>query len=190
MMTMIHPETNSRPEAPDSAGSIRDELRSIYEALDREIAELGPICRLSGLCCRFAEYGHTLFLSEPEFDLLLSEAPAPSRPLDDGETCPWQDLQGRCTAREARPLGCRVYFCDPRHGPHAPELSERFLTRLKRLAERHQRPWNYAPLHRHARQARDAGKFTPRHQSDAGPDSAGPTDRQGESPMPDGRVFS
>ena len=35
------------------------------------------------------------------------------RPLDQGATCPWQDSRGHCTAREARPLGCRVYYCDP-----------------------------------------------------------------------------
>jgi Fe-S-cluster containining protein len=159
MMTMINAEPNSSPVTAASAETIRDEVRSIYEALDREIADLGPLCQLSGRCCRFAEYGHTLFLSEPEFDLLLREAPAPSRPLDDGETCPWQDLRGRCTAREARPLGCRVYFCDPRHEPHAPELSERFLARLKRMAERHKLPWNYAPLHRHTHQAVEEGRL-------------------------------
>lgn len=156
---MMNPETNSRTEPAASVETIRDELRSIYEALDREIANLGPVCQLSGRCCRFAEYGHTLFLSEPEFDMLLREAPAPSRPLDDGETCPWQDLQGRCTAREARPLGCRVYFCDPRHEPHAPELSERFLARLKRMAEQHNLSWNYAPLHRHTHQAFEEGRL-------------------------------
>ena len=91
--------------------------------LDAAVARLGPVCRISGRCCRFREYGHTLFLSAPEADYLLSEAPAPVRPLDDGETCPWQDVRGRCTARDARPLGCRVYFCDPAYQDAAPELS-------------------------------------------------------------------
>ncbi len=50
-----------------------------------------------------------------------------------------------------RPLGCRVYFCDPAFQSQAPELSEVFLNRLKRLAERHGWPWNYAPLHHHLR---------------------------------------
>jgi hypothetical protein len=158
-MTIMDNEAKSSAEPAESAATIRDEVRAIYEAVDREIAKLGPVCQLSGKCCRFAEYGHTLFLSELEFDVLLGEAPAPSRPLDDGETCPWQDSRGYCTAREARPLGCRVYFCDPRHEPHAPKLSERFLARLKRLAERYQRPWNYAPLHRHTHQAFEQGRF-------------------------------
>src|SRR3954452_19573866 len=107
----------SRSEAPSTAspetGRIRAALHALYAALDEEVARLGPVCRLSGRCCRFAEYDHTLFVSAPEMAVLLADAPPPSRPLDDGETCPWQDTKGRCTAREARPLGCRVYYCDP-----------------------------------------------------------------------------
>lgn len=136
-------------------------LRALYADLDAAVAHLGPVCALSGRCCRFAEYGHTLFVSAPEVSLLLADAPAPARPLDDGETCPWQDTLGRCTARGARPLGCRVYFCDPAYQTLAPEVSETFIARLKRLAEEYDLPWNYAPLHRHLWQAYEQGRFPP-----------------------------
>ncbi len=135
--------------------AFREELSTLYRDLDAEIRKLGPVCELSGRCCRFHEYGHTLFLSEPEALVLVNEAPKPSRPLDDGETCPWQDNAGRCTAREARPMGCRVYYCDPNYADHAPELSETFIKRLKSLADRFDLPWNYAPLHRHLRALQD-----------------------------------
>ena len=135
------------------------ELRELYAQLDAEVARLAPVCSISGRCCRFREYGHTLFLSQPEVDYLLSGAPAPARELDSGETCPWQDDRGRCTAREARPLGCRVYFCDPAYQEAAPALSEHFLKRLKHLAQRHGLPWNYAPLHRHLHDLRDQDRF-------------------------------
>lgn len=131
----------------------RDALQAIYAALDAEIARRAPVCQLSGRCCRFVEYDHTLFLTTAELGVLLADAPAPSRPLDDGETCPWQDAQGRCTAREARPLGCRVYFCDPGYEGQAAELTETFLARLKELARTYGLPWNYAPLHHHLRAA-------------------------------------
>jgi hypothetical protein len=137
----------------------REALAGLYSALDSAVAQLGPVCRLSGCCCRFAEYGHTLFVSAPEAAMLLADAPAPSRPLDDGLTCPWQDAAGRCTARDARPLGCRVYFCEPGFEPHASALSEEFIARLKRICEGHNLPWNYAPLHHHLRQASAAGRF-------------------------------
>jgi hypothetical protein len=137
----------------------REELCALYATLDTELARLGPVCLVSGRCCRFHEYGHTLFVSEPEMDHFLAEAPAPSRPLDDGQTCPWQDELGRCTARDGRPLGCRIYHCDPSFQDVAPALSEQFIGRLKALAERHALPWNYAPLHRHLRDRRQEIDF-------------------------------
>jgi hypothetical protein len=137
----------------------RADLHALYAALDAEVARLGPVCQLSGRCCRFAEYGHTLFLSAPEASVLLDEAPRPVRPLDQGESCPWQDDSGRCTAREARPLGCRVYYCDPGYQSHAEAMGEAFIGRLKRLADAHGLPWDYAPLHRHLHQAASDGRF-------------------------------
>jgi len=147
------------PEPAADLPRLRDALAVVYRDLDAEVAGLGPACALSGRCCRFAEYGHTLFLSAPEAAILLADAPAPSRPRDDGATCPWQDAAGRCTARDARPLGCRVYFCDPAYEPHAPGLSERHIARLKRLADELGWPWDYAPLHRHLARAEAEGRF-------------------------------
>jgi len=143
----------------DSSGEPRywGELRALYDQLDAEVSRLGPVCQLSGRCCRFGEYGHTLFVSALEVEFLLSGAPEASRPLDRGEMCPWQDAQGRCTARGARPLGCRVYYCDPGYQAEGLELSERFIARLKHLADRHGQPWNYAPLHRHLHERRAQG---------------------------------
>jgi hypothetical protein len=156
---MNDPDPPPAPLAPDVA-RFRGPLLALYDELDAAVAALGPVCQVSGCCCRFAEYGHTLFVSAAEAALLLAEAPPPARPLDDGATCPWQDRHGRCSARGARPLGCRVYFCDPAYQPHAPELSERFLGRLKRLVERLGLPWDYAPLHHHLRHAAAEGRFT------------------------------
>ena len=101
------------------------------------MARLGPVCELSGRCCRFLEYGHTLFVSTAEVQFLLGSAPPPQRPLDQGATCPWQDSRGHCTAREARPLGCRIYYCDPAFQEESHRLSERFIDRLKRLSTKH-----------------------------------------------------
>jgi hypothetical protein len=137
----------------------RRELRELYEALDREVASLGPVCALSGRCCRFLEYGHTLFISSAEVSYLLALAPAPSSPLDQGATCPWQNSRGHCTAREARPLGCRIYHCDPAFEEELHRLSERFIDRLKALSTRHNIAWNYAPLHRQLHDERRAGRF-------------------------------
>ena len=139
--------------------TLREKLRLVYDELAGAIAEAGPTCDLSGRCCRFAEYEHTLFLSGPEAEVLIADAPPPARPLDDGATCPWQNERGHCTAREARPLGCRVYFCSPSYQEKAHALSETYLGRLREIADATDRPWNYAPLHRHLEAAVAEGRF-------------------------------
>jgi hypothetical protein len=144
-------DSGKKQPPPELLAEVRREVKALYEALDLAVAASGPVCRLSGRCCRFQEYGHTLFLSAPEAVVLVADAPRPVGPIDNGQTCPWQDAHGGCTAREARPLGCRVYYCDPEFQSRAAELSELYLSRLKRLAQRHGWPWNYAPLHRHLR---------------------------------------
>jgi Fe-S-cluster containining protein len=137
----------------------REALQGVYADVDAEVARQTPVCAISGRCCRFEEYGHTLFVSAPEFALLLADATPPSRPLVDGATCPWQDDRGRCSAREARPMGCRVYFCDPAYQADAPEIAEAGIGRLKRLVDDLGLPWDYAPIHRHLHKAHDEGRF-------------------------------
>jgi Fe-S-cluster containining protein len=137
----------------------REALQGVYAEVESEVARLAPVCEISGRCCRFEEYGHTLFLSAPEFALLLADAPKASRPLDGGATCPWQDNRGRCSARGARPLGCRIYFCDPAYQPMSPEIAEEGISRLKKLVDELRLPWDYAPLHNHLRRALEDGRY-------------------------------
>ncbi len=125
---------------------MRDSLLQLYDELDAEIAAAGPVCELSGRCCRFEEYGHTLFLSQPEADLLAEESPPTTGPVDE-TACPYQ-VDRLCQARERRPMGCRVYFCDPKYAGRGEELSERYIARLKQLHGRHGTAWDYRPLHR------------------------------------------
>jgi hypothetical protein len=124
-------------------------IAGLYEEVDRAVAAAHPVCRISGRCCRFREYDHALFVTTIEARYLLEHAPAAARPVDDGETCPWQDARGRCQARAARPLACRIFHCDPSFGSAMPELMERFLARLRALASRHHMTDGYAPLHEH-----------------------------------------
>ena len=73
---------------PDELGcgsELLSELRTLYDELGLEVSRLGPVCELSGRCCRFREYGHSLFVSTLEIQLLLKEAPEPQRTLDRGE---------------------------------------------------------------------------------------------------------
>jgi hypothetical protein len=124
---------------------VRRQVLDLYAAVDREVAEAGPVCVASGRCCRFKEYGHTLFVSNLEADVLLAAAPPYEQPVST-DFCPFQK-DNLCTAREPRPLGCRVYYCDPTYQGTGERLTEKYLRRLKELAEEHGLEWRYAPLH-------------------------------------------
>jgi hypothetical protein len=124
---------------------LRAEVLAIYAEADAAVAAAGPRCDASGRCCRFKEYGHTLFISNLEADVLVAAAP-PYRQPASADFCPFQ-VDNLCTARDPRPLGCRVYFCDPAYQETGNAISETYLRRLKALAEEHGTDWRYAPLH-------------------------------------------
>ena len=124
---------------------LKRRVLDIYAAVDADVAAAGSRCDASGRCCRFTEYGHTLFLSHFEAELLLESAPPYTRPVSrDG--CPFQ-VGNLCTARDARPLGCRIYFCDPAYQETGNRITEEAIARLKRLADESGAGWRYAPLH-------------------------------------------
>jgi Fe-S-cluster containining protein len=125
--------------------TVRNYLEDLYRRVDAAVAEAGPRCDASGRCCRFEEYGHTLFISGIEAEYLIESAPSYSQPVTRA-FCPFQ-INNLCTAREVRPLGCRIYFCDPNYQETGNQLTESSLTDLKQLTDRENLDWRYAPLH-------------------------------------------
>lgn len=124
---------------------VRAQVERVYAEVNAAIAEFNPRCDASGRCCRFKEYDHTLFISAFEAEILLETAPHYDKPVS-ADSCPFQ-IDGLCTAREERPLGCRIYFCDPIFESRMQDITESALTQLKQLANEHELAWNYAPLH-------------------------------------------
>ena len=126
---------------------VRAAVDAVYARADARVAAAGPRCEASGRCCRFAEYGHTLFLSQFEAEILLAAAPAYESPVSrDG--CPFQ-VDNLCTARDERPVGCRVYFCDESYTDEGNAITEEAVAALKRVADDCGAGWHYAPLHIH-----------------------------------------
>jgi hypothetical protein len=124
---------------------LRRRVLELYAEVDREVAAEGPVCVASGRCCRFREYGHVLFLTNLEADVLLDTAP----PYETGvnpDFCPFQK-DNLCTAREPRPLGCRIFYCDPKYQEASVRITEKYLARLKQLADESGVEYLYAPLH-------------------------------------------
>jgi hypothetical protein len=124
---------------------LRERVLAVYAAADAAVADAGPKCDASGRCCRFKEYGHTLFISNLEAEVLLDAAPPYPKPVS-GDFCPFQ-VDNLCTARDPRPLGCRVYFCDSTYQATGTAISETYLRQLKELADEFGIGWRYAPLH-------------------------------------------
>src|SRR3984893_7350238 len=113
--------------------TVRLRVLEIYREADADVAAAGPVCLASGKCCRFKEYGHVLFLSNLEAEVLLADAPTYDAPVST-DFCPFQK-NNLCTAREPRPLACRVYYCDPSYQEAGNQLTETYLRRLKDLAD-------------------------------------------------------
>ena len=122
----------------------RDRLQNLYEEIDCRVTQAGPRCEASGKCCRFRDYGHTLFLSEPEAEYLL-EPGLPQETVVDSGRCPYQ-INGLCTARDRRPAACRTFFCDPSFEEAMVELTEESVRRLKGWHRESGRDWCYRPL--------------------------------------------
>ena len=125
--------------------NLRRQVLELYREVDQAVAAAGPVCVASGRCCRFKEYDHILFVSNLEADVLLADAPAYQRPASP-DFCPFQK-ENLCTAREPRPLACRIFFCDPNYQETGNRLSEEYLRRLKELVQANSIEWRYAPLH-------------------------------------------
>ncbi|MGC8551919.1 MAG: hypothetical protein ACP5O7_03540 [Phycisphaerae bacterium] len=144
-------------------------VRQLYAALEDEIALQKPLCTASGRCCHFESYGHRLYVTPAEmvvFEHHRREAAVAHRPgglsppagpepdawrfplplLDEScevnPGCPWQ-VNGLCMAREGRPLGCRIYFCDESSSAWQTSAYERFHNELKRLHERFDIGYSY-----------------------------------------------
>jgi hypothetical protein len=118
-------------------------IQAIYVEFEAERLARQPRCDASGRCCRFEEYGHRLFISTAEVAAFIAAGPPATPPAWDGTGCPYQ-VEGLCTARDGRPFGCRVYFCDPSSKDWQTTQYERFHASIRELHERRGVPYVYA----------------------------------------------
>jgi Fe-S-cluster containining protein len=153
---MAGPEMNLRL-APEAVNAVAE----LYHELDADIAARKPICTMSGRCCKFESWGHRLYVTALElgyFEHLQNQAEQndserPSKsvrfplPLYAGNGnfspgCPWQ-VEGLCTARQSRPLGCRIYFCDSSSTVWQQDIYEKYHRRLGELHRQFEIPYEY-----------------------------------------------
>ena len=120
-------------------------LRRILDDADAAARRQGFDCRACGECCLFEQYGHRLYVSTGELALLLAGRPEEARPA--GGVCP-HHREGKCVARHARALGCRLFYCGPAGEQWFPDAYERYHQRIRRLHERYGVPYLYVDFSR------------------------------------------
>ncbi len=136
-----------------------ERLDVLFEELDAEVRELGATCSLRGDCCDFPTAGHRLYTSRLEAERFARGVDLTEWDPESGLCPAWEDR--KCTAREHRPVGCRVYFCDPAFEERVHDLMERTVTQLKWLHDRAGLPWSYRDVFAHLSELRpDAGVQT------------------------------
>ncbi len=118
------------------------ELGELYARVDAEVAAANPRCELSGRCCDFETSGHRLLSSGLETAYAVAAAGGAVPEAGSGR-CPWH-VDGLCKLRDGRPLGCRIYFCDPSWADTMPDVYERHHAGIRALHERHGLLYSYA----------------------------------------------
>jgi Fe-S-cluster containining protein len=110
---------------------VREAVARVYADLQTQIDLRKPVCKTSGRCCRFDEFGHRLYVTTLELAAFVSQLPPGERSTAD---CPFQ-IAGLCSVHTIRPFGCRVFFCDATASTWQNDQYERFHAELKRLHE-------------------------------------------------------
>ncbi|HKQ47964.1 MAG TPA: YkgJ family cysteine cluster protein [Phycisphaerae bacterium] len=138
---ILQPNPAPAAHRPNSNDAFTAAMREFYEAVDASIAAQQPVCINRGDCCKFAAFGHRLYVTDVELAYFVRGEPA--RLVDpNAGACPYQEA-GRCTAREHRPLGCRIFFCDENARDWQGPEYERHLERLKEIGRGFDIPYRY-----------------------------------------------
>ncbi len=119
-------------------------VHEIYRRLQEEVQKRQPICVASGRCCKFDEFGHRLFVTTLEMATFLldrSENPVPA-PRQAPGGCPFQ-IGKLCGVHTIRPLGCRMFYCDPTAALWQQNLYEQLHASLKELHLKFDVPYFY-----------------------------------------------
>jgi hypothetical protein len=114
-------------------GLLAGAVGAFYHEVDRRIETQGLRCRNCGRCCDFGRCGHRLFVTSVELAYFVwGQGGAVRSPA--GRCCPYQE-GGACVARGHRPVGCRLFFCDPQSREWQARQYEDLRARLVGLHE-------------------------------------------------------
>lgn len=127
-------DDEDRPPEPARRAKAMQETRALLKRADETWKRWS--CPTTAECCQLAMTSRPPWLWPSEWALLVETLNRAKRPFPPPRTdggCPFLDANGkRCTVYEARPLGCRTFFC---HRIVGPENQPTFATNelLKQL---------------------------------------------------------
>jgi hypothetical protein len=133
-------EFRSAVQAASQRAEVGRAVENVYVALEDAVQLRKPVCRTSGRCCRFDEFGHRLFVTTMEMAAFVQQRELPAFSPNGG--CPFQ-IDDLCSVHTIRPFGCRIFFCDETSTQWQQEQYERFHQEFKRLHERLAVPYFY-----------------------------------------------
>lgn len=126
---------------------VRDAVSAVYASLQAQVDLRRPICKTSGRCCRFEEFGHRMYVTTMELAKFVADWVPGLKAACDDQTrlriglpvlsiqprgCPFQ-IDGLCSVHAIRPFGCRVFFCDATAQQWQQEQYEQHHSHLRRL---------------------------------------------------------
>ncbi len=133
-------------------------MERLYVELDAEVAERRPVCVNRGICCDFERFGHRLYVTAVELAYFIANAGGPPRAGGLAGACPYHE-RGVCVARVGRPVGCRIFFCDPDAQDWQGPLTERILDRLRQVGAQFGVPYVYVEWRAALRGLSERGDF-------------------------------
>jgi Fe-S-cluster containining protein len=148
----IYPLGSGNPRL-DKKSEICKQVSQIYDWLDSQIKSLNAECSACGKCCDFDAFGHKLFITTPELlyfkknIVISSEVPIHRDGVEKSiqkNICPYLK-DGKCTARDFRFAGCRIFFCKA-DSEKINELSEQAIEKFKTLCDEYNFPYRYMEL--------------------------------------------
>ncbi|MGD9689985.1 MAG: hypothetical protein AB7K52_10070 [Phycisphaerales bacterium] len=124
---------------------VSGELEALFTLVADQISLRGPACWASGRCCNFEAFGHRLFVTGLEAAWVVRHAALEHGAIEAARArggCPYQ-RENLCGIHDAKPLACRVFFCDRSAEEWQRTLMERLMIALRRLHDRHAVPYRY-----------------------------------------------
>ncbi|GJM22394.1 MAG: hypothetical protein DHS20C15_23090 [Planctomycetota bacterium] len=149
-------DTSQHATGDALSADVTQELADLYARVDAEVAGHAPRCEMSGRCCDFPRNEHRLYATGLETRYAQERAGLVVPEADSG-LCPWH-VDGLCQLRDGRPLGCRLYFCDPDWADTMPRVYERAHAEILALHQRHDIAYSYGSFVHTVREGVDAAQ--------------------------------